>query len=131
MGDKIVELYLNFKNNKNLFISIMKKFLKLFNKYEKYEFKKIDINKFPKTIVGDYIIMNLNHPNKEVVEITERVLIKYINIFGNQIFFKLELIIGKKDLNNIIQNNIELIMNYRKYTLEKYFFLKKQLIKIV
>ena len=112
-------VYLNFNNNKNLVISIMKIFLKLFDEYEKYEFKKIDINKFPKTIVGDYIIMNLNHPNKEVVEMTKRVLIKYISIFGNQIFFKLELIIGKKDLNNIIQNNIELIINYRKYTLEK------------
>ena len=105
--------------NKNLIISIMNIFLNIFNDYEKYANKKKDINKFPKNLVGDYIIMNLKHPNKEIVEIAKKVLIKFINIFGNQIFFKLELIIGKKDLTNIFQTNPELMIHFRKYSSEK------------
>ena len=58
-------VYLNFKNNKNLFISIMKKFLKLFNKYEKYEFKKKDIDYSEFNILMEYLyflkIENINY----------------------------------------------------------------------
>ena len=74
----------------------MKIFLKIFSDQEKLK-DHLDRKKFPENIVGDYLIMNLNNPKQEELrQITKNVLVKYINIFGNQIFYKL-----KKKISNL------------------------------
>ena len=112
--------YLKFDKNKNSIISKMNIFLNIFSNYIKFEHKKFDINKFPKDIVGDFIIMNINYPNREVKDITQKVLVKYIEIFGNNIFYKINLIIGKRNITNLIQNNNELMKEFRKYENKRY-----------
>ena len=105
------------KINKNLVLTKMNIFLKIFSDQENSY--KFDIKKFPENIVGDYIIMNINNPKEEIRQITKNVLVKYIHIFGNQIFYKLKMIIGNKDLLKIIQDNQELKLELKKYEEEK------------
>ena len=56
--------------------------------------------------------MNINHPKDDVREITKKVMIKFIEIFGNKIFKKMQMIIDEKELNKIIQDKIELKSAY-------------------
>jgi hypothetical protein len=105
--------------NKNSTIMKMNIFLKIFSDQEKLK-KQINKRKFPENIVGDYLIMNLNNPKEEEVrQITKDVLVKYINIFGNQIFFKLKMIIGSKELLKKIQDNDELKLELKQYEEER------------
>ena len=105
--------------NKNSTIMKMNIFLKIFSDQEKLK-KQINRRKFPENIVGDYLIMNLNNPKEEEVrQITKVVLVKYINIFGNQIFFKLKMIIGSKELLKKIQDNDELKLELKQYEEER------------
>ena len=105
--------------NKNSTIMKMNIFLKIFSDQEKLK-KQINRRKFPENIVGDYLIMNLNNPKEEEVrQITKDVLVKYINIFGNQIFFKLKMIIGSKELLKKIQDNDELKLELKQYEEER------------
>ena len=104
--------------NKNTIIEKMNIFFDIFSFPEKFKLK-FNKNKFPKTIIGDFIIMNMNSPKEEVREITKNVLIKYIKIFGNQIFYKMKMIVGNKDLSKIIQDNDELKIELIKYENEK------------
>ena len=104
--------------NKNTIIEKMNIFFDIFSFPEKFKLK-FNKNKFPKTIIGDFIIMNMNSPKEEVREITKKVLIKYIKIFGNQIFYKMKMIVGNKDLSKIIQDNDELKIELIKYENEK------------
>jgi hypothetical protein len=105
--------------NKNSIMMKMNIFLKIFSDQEKFR-KKLYRKKFPESIVGDFLIMNLNNQKEEeVVQITKNVLIKYINIFGNQIFYKLKMIIGNKELLRIIQDNDELILELKQYEEER------------
>jgi hypothetical protein len=105
--------------NKNSIMTKMNIFLKIFSDQEKFS-KQLDRKKFPESIVGDYIIMNLNNSKEEeVLQITKKVLTKYINIFGNQIFYKLNLIIESKELLKKIQDNDELILELKKYKEER------------
>ena len=94
--------------SKQLIITKMNIFLEIFKKFEKNENKKIDVKKFPQNIVGDFIIININHPKEEVRDITKEVLIKYIHIFGNQILGKLKMFIDNKELSKLIQDKKEL-----------------------
>ena len=94
--------------SKQLIITKMNIFLEIFTKFEKNENKKFDVKKFPQNIVGDFIIININHPKEEVRDITKEVLIKYIHIFGNQILGKLKMFIDNKELNKLIQDKKEL-----------------------
>ena len=104
--------------NKNTIIEKMNIFFDIFSFPEKFKLK-FNKNKFPKTIIGDFIIMNMNSPKEEVREITKNVLIKYIKIFGNQIFYKMKMIVGNKDLSAKIQDNDELKIELIKYQNEK------------
>jgi hypothetical protein len=105
--------------NKNSIMMKMNIFLKIFSDQEKFR-KKLYRKKFPESIVGDFLIINLNNQKEEEVEqITKNVLIKYINIFGNQIFYKLKMIIGNKELLRIIQDNDELIFELKQYEEER------------
>ena len=88
---------LKFDFNKNLIVKKMNIFLKIFTNYE-FNIKRFNIKKFPKKLVGDYIIMNISNNKEEVRDISKNVLLKYINIFGNDIFYKLKLVIGNKEL---------------------------------
>ena len=95
--------------SKQLIITKMGIFFEIFKKFEKdKENEKFDIKKFPQNIVGDFIIININHPKEEVRDITKEVLIKYIHIFGNQIFNKLKMFIDNRELSKLIQDKIEL-----------------------
>ena len=78
--------------SKQFIITKMGIFNEIFKKFEKdRKSEKFDVKKFPQNIVGDFIIININHPKEEVRDITKEVLIKYIHIFGNKIFNKLKL----------------------------------------
>ena len=92
--------------SKQLIITKMNIFLEIFTNFEKN--KKFDMKKFPKNIVGDFIIININHPKEEVRDVTKEVLIKYIHIFGNQIMLKLKMFIKNKELTKLIQDKEEL-----------------------
>ena len=46
---------------------------------------KTDKERFPQNILGDFIIMNINHQNNDAREITKKVAIRFISIFGNDI----------------------------------------------
>ena len=105
--------------NQNSIMMKMNIFLKIFSDQEKLR-KQLDRKKFPESIVEDYLIMNLNNSKEEeVLQITKKVLAKYINIFGNQIFYKLNLIIESKELLKKIQDNDELIYKMKKYKEER------------
>jgi len=105
--------------NKNSIMMKMNIFLKIFSDQEKFR-KQLHRKKFPENIVGDYIIMNLNSQKEEdVIQIAKNVLLKYINIFGNQIFYKLKMIIGNKELLKIIKDNDELIFEMKQYEEER------------
>ena len=74
--------------------------------------KKTDKQKFPQNILGDFIIMNINHPKDEVREKTKDVMVNYIKIFGNKIFNKMEMIIDDKELSKIFKDKKELKIAY-------------------
>jgi len=96
--------------SKQLIITKMNIFKEIFSNFENNkDNKKMDIKKFPQNIVGDFIIININHPKEEVRDITKEVLIKYIHIFGNQILYKLITFINNKELIKLIQDKEELM----------------------
>ena len=101
------------KSSKQLIITKMDIFLRVLNNFN-YAIKKnkTDKQKFPKNILGDFIIMNINHPKDEVREITKDVMVKFIGIFGNNIFKKMQLVINDKELNKIFQDKKELKLAY-------------------
>ena len=105
--------------NKNSIMIKMNIILKILSDQEKYR-KQLNRKKFPESLVGDYLIMNLyNSKDEEVIQITKNILVKYINIFGNEIYYKLKMFIGKKELMKIIQDNDELIIELKQYEEER------------
>ena len=101
------------KSSKQLIIAKMDIFLQVLKNFDNaVKMKKTDKLKFPKNILGDFIIMNINHPKDDVREITKDVMIKFIEIFGNKIFNKMQMIIDDKELSKIFQDKIELKMAY-------------------
>lgn len=113
----------------NLIMTKMNIYLKIFNNYE-YKIKKFNVKKFPHKILGDYLIININHSNEKIREITKNALVKYINIFGNDIFYKLKLVIGNKELTKIIHDNNELIKEMKKFEIERGLKIKESNILI-
>ena len=113
----------------NLIMTKMNIYLKIFNNYE-YKIKKFNVKKFPHKILGDYLIMNINHSNEKIREITKNVLVKYINIFGNDIFYKLKLVIGNKELTKIIHDNNDLINEMKKFEIDRGLKIKESNILI-
>ena len=105
---------INIFSYKHLTITKMNILLKVFSNYENKN-KKFNIKKFPQKIVGDYIIININKTKEEIRKITKNVLVKYIQIFGNEIFYKLKLVIGNNELSRIIQDNEELKQEMKNY----------------
>ena len=108
---------LNIFSYKHLTITKMNILLKVFDNYENKN-KKNNIKKFPQKIVGDYIVININKTKEEIRKITKNVLVKYIHIFGNGIFYKLKLVIGNNELSRIIQDNEELKQEMKKYEID-------------
>ena len=101
------------KSSKQLIITKMDIFLRVLNNFnDAIKKKKTDKQKFPKNILGDFIIMNINHPKDDVREITKDVMVKFIGIFGNNIFKKMQLVINDKELNKIFQDKKELKLAY-------------------
>ena len=101
------------KSSKQLIITKMDIFLRVLNNFnDAIKKNKTDKQKFPKNILGDFIIMNINHPKDEVREITKDVMVKFIGIFGNNIFKKMQLVINDKELNKIFQDKKELKLAY-------------------
>ena len=85
-------------------------FLKIFSEIEKNkENKTLNEKNFPKEIVGEFIIINTDHPKEEVRKVTKNVLCKYIHIFGKDIIYKLKFFVGSKELNKLFQDNGELL----------------------
>ena len=125
----INEMNFNSKNlkielNKNLIIIKMNILLRIFINHEN-KIKRFNVNKFPKKLVGDYIVMNIGNIKEEVREITKSVLAKYINIFGNEIFYKLKLVLGNRELTKIIQDKDELLQEMNKYEINRLQKLKE------
>ena len=105
------------KSSNHLIITKMKIFLNALENFdESVKKSKTDKQRFPKEILGDFIIMNINHPNYEVREITKKVAILYINIFGNNILEKMNIYLDEKD---IIKTEKELKKIYEKLKKEE------------
>ena len=101
------------KSSKQLIIAKMSIFLRVLKNFnEAVKKKKTDKQKFPQNILGDFIIMNINHPKDDVREITKAVMVKFIEIFGNKIFNKMQMIIDDKELSRIFQDKLELKIAY-------------------
>ena len=98
-------------------MDIFLRVLKNFN--ESVKKNKTDKQKFPQNILGDFIIMNINHPKDDVRDITKDVMIKFIDIFGNKIFTKMQMIIDDKELSKIFQDKKELKITYENIKNEK------------
>ena len=108
------------RSSKQLIITKMGIFLKvLANFNDAVKRKKTDKQKFPQNMLGDFIIMNINHPKDDVRDITKDVMIKYIRIFGNQILNKMKKIIDDKELTKILQDKDELKNAYDIFKNEK------------
>ena len=105
------------KSSNHLIITKMKIFLNALENFdESVKKNKTNKQKFPKDILGDFIIMNINHPNYEVREITKKVAILFINIFGNDILEKMNIYLDEKD---IIKTEKELKKIYEKLKKEE------------
>ena len=101
------------KSSKQLIITKMGIFLRVLKNFNDAVKKhKTDKQKFPQNILGDFIIMNINHPKDDVREITKDVMAKFIGIFGNKIFTKMQMVIEDKELSKIIQDKKELKIAY-------------------
>ena len=101
------------KSSKQLIIAKMDIFLRVLKNFnDAVKKKKTDKQKFPRNILGDFIIMNINHPKDDVREITKDVMVKFIEIFGNKIFNKMQMIIDDKELSRIIHDKLELKIAY-------------------
>ena len=87
------------KSSNHLIITKMKIFLNALENFdESVKKSKTDKQRFPKDILGDFIIININHPNYEIREITKKVTIFFINIFGNDILEKMNIYLDEKDI---------------------------------
>ena len=105
----IINSKYNIRSSKQLIITKMSIFLKVLSNFQEAVKKnKTDKQRFPQNILGDFIIMNINHPKDDVREITKDVMAKYIRIFGNSILNKMELIMDNKEINKIFQDKDEL-----------------------
>jgi hypothetical protein len=105
------------KSSNHLIITKMKIFLKALENFDDSVSKgKTDKEKFPQKILGDFIVMNINHPNNEVREITKKVAIRFIAIFGNDIMEKMNIYLDEKD---IIKTEKELNKIYQKIRKEE------------
>ena len=95
-------------------------FLKVLSNFnDSVKRNKTDKQKFPQNILGDFIIMNINHPKDDVRDITKDVMIKFIRIFGNQILNKMKMVIDDKELTKILQDKDELKNAYDIFKNEK------------
>ena len=91
------------KSSKQLIVTKMDIFLRVLNNFDDAIKKnKTDKQKFPKNILGNFIIMNVNHPKNDVREITKDVMAKFIGIFGNNILMKMQTVISDKELYKIV-----------------------------
>jgi len=105
------------KSSNHLIITKMKIYKKALEIYDDAVAKnKTDKVRFPQNILGDFIIMNINHQNNDVREITKEVAIRFISIFGNNILEKMNFILDEKD---IIKTEKELKKIYEKIRLEE------------
>ena len=96
--------------SKELIVTKMNIFSKIFFDIENNkENKVLNEKNFPKELVGDFIIINIDHPKKEVRLITKKVLNQYINIFGKEILFKIKYFVGSKELVKLFQDSPELL----------------------
>ena len=105
------------KSSNHLIITKMKIFLKALENFDdSVKNNKTDKQKFPKELLGDFIIMHINHPNNEVREITKKIAIRFVDIFGNDIMEKMNIYLDEKD---IIKTEKELKKAYAKLKREE------------
>ena len=105
------------KSSNHLIITKMKIFLKALENFDDSVKKnKTDKQRFPKELLGDFIIMHINHPNNEVREITKKIAIRFVDIFGNDIMEKMNIYLDEKD---IIKTEKELKKAYAKLKREE------------
>ena len=97
-------------STKELIVTKMNIFMKIFSDIESHKGNKTLNEKiFPKELVGDFIIINVDHPKKEVRFVTKIVLLQYVHIFGKEILYKLRYFVGSKELNKLFQDSPELL----------------------
>ena len=105
------------RSSNHLIITKMNIFLRALENFDDSVKKnKTDKQRFPKDILGDFIIMHINHPNNEVREITKKVAIRFIDIFGSDILEKMNIYLDEKD---IIKTEKELKKIYEKLKKEE------------
>ena len=105
------------KSTNHLIITKMKIFLKALENFDDAVSKnRTDKERFPKDILGDFIIMYINHQNYDIREITKKVAIKFIPLFGNDMIEKMNIYLDEKD---IIKTEKELNKVYEKIKREE------------
>ena len=115
---------------KELIVTKMNIFLKIFSGIEKNkENKTLNEKNFPKDIVGEFIIINVDHPKKEVRFVTKKVLNQYILIFGKDILYKLKIFVGSKELTKLFQDSPELLKIFNEIEEEEKKLEEKKILK--
>ena len=105
------------KSTNHLIITKMKIFLKALENFDDAVSKnRTDKERFPKDILGDFIIMYINHQNYDIREITKKVAIKFMPLFGNDMIEKMNIYLDEKD---IIKTEKELNKVYEKIKREE------------
>ena len=116
---------------KELIVTKMNIFMKILKDLEKNKENNKNINEknFPKEIVGDFIIINVDHPKKEVRFVTKYVLDQYVHIFGKDILYKMKYFIGSKELNKLFQDNPTLLKIFSEIEEEEKKLYEKKVMK--
>lgn len=105
------------KSSNHLIITKMKIFLNALENFDDAVRKnKTNKESFPQNLLADFIIININHPNNDIREITKKVAIRYIDIFGNNIMEKMNIYLDEKD---ILRMEKELKKTYKKIKKEE------------
>lgn len=105
------------KSSNHLIITKLNIFLKALENFDDSVRKnKTSKESFPQNLLGDFIIININHPNNEIREIAKKLLIRFIDIFGNSIIEKMNIYLDERD---IMRLDKELKKTYKKIRKEE------------
>ena len=92
------------KSTPKLIMSKLGIFSKIFDEFDDaIKNKRTSLESFPYNILGNYLVMNINHPKSEVRKLTRLVISKYIKVFGED---KL-----KDKLKNVDKRELQKLIN--------------------
>ena len=91
------------KSTPKLIMSKLEIFSKIFDEFDDaIKNKRTSIETFPYNILGNYLVMNINHPKSEVRKLTRLVISKYIKVFGEDKLKDKLINVDKRELQKLI-----------------------------